>query len=125
MCTTVLEDKCNTDCLVVRISVFLSLILSYFSYLAHVGISHSRKPTRPSSSTSGVGVAGRRGKRKRPPVEEDEDGDDDAFVEGSGGRGMVLVEGRERYINSLLKQLIKVKYYATLFTIDLEMFIDE
>ena len=54
-------------------------------------------------------MAGRRGKRKRPPVEEDEDGDDDAFMEGgeSGGRAMV-VEGRERYVNGLLKQLIKV-----------------
>ena len=57
-----------------------------------------------------MGMAGRRGKRKRPPVEEDEDGDDDAFMEGgeSGGRAMV-VEGRERYVNGLLKQLIKVK----------------
>ena len=65
-----------------------------------------------------MGVAGRRGKRKRPhPVEEeDEDGDDDAFMEGSGssgggergGREAMVVEGRERYVNGLLKQLIKV-----------------
>ena len=61
-----------------------------------------------------MGVAGRRGKRKRPhPVEEeDEVGDDDAFMEGSsgerGGREAMVVEGRERYVNGLLKQLIKV-----------------
>ena len=75
------------------------------------GLSHSRKPTHPSSSTSGVGVAGRRGKRKRPPVEEDEDGDDDAFMEGAGGERegrTAVMEGRERYVNGLLKQLIKV-----------------
>ena len=75
------------------------------------GLSHSRKPTQSTSSTSSVGVAGRRGKRKRPPVEEDEDGDDDAFMEGGDGeRGgrPVVIEGRERYVNGLLKQLIKV-----------------
>ena len=92
-----------------------------FSFLE--GVSHSRKSTRPSSSTSGVGVAGRRGKRKRPhPMEEeDEDGDDDAFMEGSGGgerggREAMVVEGRERYVNGLLKQLIKVSaslYYSS------------
>ena len=84
-------------------------MVNYFC-LVLTGLSHSRKPTHPSSSTSGVGVASRRGKRKRPPVEEDEDGDDDAFMEGggeSGGRA-VVVEGRERYVNGLLKQLIKV-----------------
>lgn len=75
------------------------------------GISHARKPSaRPGSSTSSVGVAGRRGKRKRPPVDEDEDGDDDAFMEGEGesGERAMVVEGRERYVNGLLKQLIKV-----------------
>ena len=71
-----------------------------------------------------MGVAGRRGKRKRPhPVEEeDEVGDDDAFMEGSGssgergGREAMVVEGRERYVNGLLKQLIKVSaslYYSS------------
>ena len=78
-----------------------------------IGISHTRKNTRPGSATSGVGVAGRRGKRKRPPVEEDEEGEDDAFVEGNeSGERAVVVEGRERYINSLLKQLIKVHVHA-------------
>ena len=84
-----------------------SILSPYFA-----GISHTRKPTRPSSSTSSVGVVGRRGKRKRPPVDEDEDedGDDDAFMEGGGEsvERAMMVEGRERYVNGLLKQLIKV-----------------
>ena len=95
-------------------NVLLYLILSLFHCIlvhvhAHVGLSRARKSTRPGSSTSGVGVSGRRGKRKRPPVEEDDDGDDDAFMEdGESGERAVMVEGRERYVNGLLKQLIKV-----------------
>ena len=72
--------------------------------LVFAGTVHAKKPTRGASSTSAVGVVGRRGKRKRPPVEEDDE-DDDGFIEGGED---VMVEGRESYINGLLKQLIKV-----------------
>ena len=39
-------------------------------------------------------------------MKDEEDGDDDAFEEGE--ELATLVEGREKYVNSLLKQLIKV-----------------
>ena len=76
------------------------------------GVSHSRKTSRTASSTSGGGVAGRRGKRKRPPVEEDDDDDDgdDGFMEGSeGGERVKIVEGRERYVNSLVCLQLTIK----------------
>ena len=53
-------------------------------------------------------MASRRGKRKRPPVEEDEE-DGESFMESSEGGDGVMVEGREEFVNGLLKQLIKVR----------------
>ena len=73
------------------------------------GVTRTKKSARAESSTSGVGVAGRRGKRKRPLVEEDEEDDDETFTERSDG---LMVEGREGYVNGLLKQLIKVHVLA-------------
>ena len=54
-----------------------------------------------------MGVAGRRGKRKRPPVQEDDE-DDNVLMEENGDGEGAMVEGREGYVNGLLKQLIKV-----------------
>ena len=52
-------------------------------------------------------MAGRRGKRKRPPVQEDDE-DDNVLMEENGDGEGAMVEGREGYVNGLLKQLIKV-----------------
>ena len=52
-------------------------------------------------------MAGKRGKRKRPPVQEDDE-DDNVLMEENGDGEGAMVEGREGYVNGLLKQLIKV-----------------
>ena len=79
-----------------------------FTLCLHIVVTKpGKKSTRPASSAPGGGVSGRRGKRKRPPV-EDGDEADDTLVEGSEGGDGVMVEGREGDINGLLKQLVKV-----------------
>ena len=83
-------------------------INSCFYSVCCIAFRHGKKSSKPTSSTSGGGVAGRRGKRKRPPVEEDEEEDGESFMEGSEGGDRVMVEGREEFVNGLLKQLIKV-----------------